>query len=154
MPLKTWDDNDVGSVTSFLLTNLQVGDNSFDLPEANVLIQISSHGGSRRQEAQRLGRILRAKKGTTEVSLIDGLQYASSTAIFDVLTREKCMRSAYTHTAIHLYNKFQWPLIKTYCWQNCFIVFTEFFFLMPIFNVFLMVLLLLDCILLLFPYSF
>ena len=26
-------------------------------------MQISSHGGSRRQEAQRLGRILRAKKG-------------------------------------------------------------------------------------------
>lgn len=42
---------------------LQVGDTSFDLPEANVLIQISSHGGSRRQEAQRLGRVLRAKKG-------------------------------------------------------------------------------------------
>ena len=44
--------------------SLQVGDNSIDLPEANVLIQISSHGGSRRQEAQRLGRILRAKKGS------------------------------------------------------------------------------------------
>lgn len=42
----------------------KVGDNSIDLPEANVLIQVSSHGGSRRQEAQRLGRILRAKKGT------------------------------------------------------------------------------------------
>jgi DNA excision repair protein ERCC-3 len=41
-----------------------VGDTSFDLPEANVVIQISSHGGSRRQEAQRLGRILRAKKGS------------------------------------------------------------------------------------------
>jgi hypothetical protein len=40
-----------------------VADTSFDLPDANVLIQISSHGGSRRQEAQRLGRILRAKKG-------------------------------------------------------------------------------------------
>lgn len=40
----------------------QVGDNSLDIPEANVLIQISSHAGSRRQEAQRLGRILRAKK--------------------------------------------------------------------------------------------
>merc|ERR1712019_164156 len=40
----------------------KVGDTSFDMPEANVLIQISSHGGSRRQEAQRLGRILRAKK--------------------------------------------------------------------------------------------
>lgn len=41
-----------------------MADTSFDLPEANVLIQISSHGGSRRQEAQRLGRILRAKKGS------------------------------------------------------------------------------------------
>lgn len=41
----------------------KVADTSFDLPEANVLIQVSAHGGSRRQEAQRLGRILRAKKG-------------------------------------------------------------------------------------------
>jgi hypothetical protein len=41
----------------------QVGDNSLDIPEATVLIQISSHAGSRRQEAQRLGRILRAKRG-------------------------------------------------------------------------------------------
>lgn len=43
----------------------KVADTSFDLPDANVLIQISSHGGSRRQEAQRLGRILRAKKENT-----------------------------------------------------------------------------------------
>ena len=39
----------------------QVGDTSIDLPEATVIIQISSHFGSRRQEAQRLGRILRPK---------------------------------------------------------------------------------------------
>ncbi|KAF9593073.1 hypothetical protein IFM89_020137 [Coptis chinensis] len=39
----------------------KVGDNSIDIPEANVIIQISSHAGSRRQEAQRLGRVLRAK---------------------------------------------------------------------------------------------
>ena len=38
-----------------------MGDNAIDLPEANVVIQISSHFGSRRQEAQRLGRILRPK---------------------------------------------------------------------------------------------
>lgn len=43
-----------------------MADTSFDLPEANVLIQISAHGGSRRQEAQRLGRILRAKKFSVE----------------------------------------------------------------------------------------
>lgn len=41
-----------------------MADTSFDLPEANVLIQISAQGGSRRQEAQRLGRILRAKKNS------------------------------------------------------------------------------------------
>jgi len=44
----------------------KVADTSFDLPEANVLIQISAHGGSRRQEAQRLGRILRAKRNSTD----------------------------------------------------------------------------------------
>lgn len=43
-----------------------MADTSFDLPEANVLIQISAHGGSRRQEAQRLGRILRAKKNSSD----------------------------------------------------------------------------------------
>jgi len=41
----------------------KIADTSFDLPDAYVLIQISAHGGSRRQEAQRLGRILRTKKG-------------------------------------------------------------------------------------------
>ncbi|KAJ3438247.1 rad25/xp-b DNA repair helicase [Anaeramoeba flamelloides] len=40
----------------------KVGDNSIDLPDANVLIQISGHYGSRRQEAQRLGRVLRKKQ--------------------------------------------------------------------------------------------
>jgi DNA excision repair protein ERCC-3 len=42
----------------------KVGDTSIDLPEANVIIQVSSHFGSRRQEAQRLGRILRPKSTT------------------------------------------------------------------------------------------
>ncbi|KAL2917757.1 DNA repair helicase RAD25 [Polyrhizophydium stewartii] len=40
----------------------KVGDTSLDLPEATCLIQISSQFGSRRQEAQRMGRILRAKR--------------------------------------------------------------------------------------------
>ena len=40
----------------------KVGDTSIDIPNAKVIIQISSHFGSRRQEAQRLGRILRPKK--------------------------------------------------------------------------------------------
>lgn len=53
----------------------KVGDNSIDLPDANVLIQIASHGGSRRQEAQRLGRILRAKKNSAAALAISGSDY-------------------------------------------------------------------------------
>ncbi|KAJ1828059.1 DNA repair helicase RAD25 [Coemansia sp. RSA 2599] len=44
----------------------KVGDTSIDLPEATCLIQVSAHYGSRRQEAQRLGRILRAKRRNDE----------------------------------------------------------------------------------------
>lgn len=47
------------SISTLLLS--RIGDTSLDLPAATVLIQVSSHFGSRRQEAQRLGRILRAK---------------------------------------------------------------------------------------------
>merc|ERR1719384_150001 len=38
-----------------------VGDTSLDMPDVNVVIQISSDFSSRRKEAQRLGRILRPK---------------------------------------------------------------------------------------------
>mmetsp|Transcript_32345 Transcript_32345/g.53520 ORF Transcript_32345/g.53520 Transcript_32345/m.53520 type:complete len:764 (-) Transcript_32345:111-2402(-) len=44
----------------------KVGDTSIDLPEATVIIQIASHFGARRQEAQRLGRILRPKSRSSE----------------------------------------------------------------------------------------
>ncbi|PVI05490.1 DNA repair helicase rad25 [Periconia macrospinosa] len=44
----------------------KIGDTSLDLPEATCLIQVSAHYGSRRQEAQRLGRILRAKRRNDE----------------------------------------------------------------------------------------
>ena len=43
----------------------KIGDTALDIPDANVIIQISGHGGSRRQEAQRLGRILRPKPNPT-----------------------------------------------------------------------------------------
>ncbi len=44
----------------------KVGDNSIDLPNVNVIIQVSSHFAQRRQEAQRLGRILRPKDVTED----------------------------------------------------------------------------------------
>ncbi len=41
----------------------KVGNFAIDLPDANVLVQVSGTFGSRQEEAQRLGRILRPKQG-------------------------------------------------------------------------------------------
>ncbi len=41
----------------------KVGNFAIDLPDANVLVQVSGTFGSRQEEAQRLGRILRPKEG-------------------------------------------------------------------------------------------
>ncbi len=41
----------------------RVGNFAIDLPDANVLVQLSGTMGSRQEEAQRLGRVLRPKPG-------------------------------------------------------------------------------------------
>ena len=46
----------------------KVGNFSVDLPDANVAIQVSGTWGSRQEEAQRLGRILRPKGGENRAS--------------------------------------------------------------------------------------
>jgi DNA excision repair protein ERCC-3 len=50
-----------GEVRQLILS--KVGNFAIDLPDANVLIQVSGTFGSRQEEAQRLGRILRPKPG-------------------------------------------------------------------------------------------
>ncbi|KAL4329905.1 hypothetical protein AHAS_Ahas13G0346800 [Arachis hypogaea] len=45
----------------------KVGDNSIDIPEANLIIQIPSHAGSRRQEAQCLGGIFSGQRLVSEL---------------------------------------------------------------------------------------
>jgi DNA excision repair protein ERCC-3 len=49
----------IGTVRHMVLS--KVGNFAIDLPDANVLIQVSGTFGSRQEEAQRLGRILRPK---------------------------------------------------------------------------------------------
>jgi DNA excision repair protein ERCC-3 len=53
-----------GEVRHLVLS--KVGNFAIDLPDANVLIQVSGTFGSRQEEAQRLGRILRPKAGGEE----------------------------------------------------------------------------------------
>jgi DNA excision repair protein ERCC-3 len=50
-----------GELSRLILS--KVGNFALDLPDANVLIQVSGTFGSRQEEAQRLGRILRPKTG-------------------------------------------------------------------------------------------
>jgi DNA excision repair protein ERCC-3 len=70
----------------------KVGDTSIDLPEANVIIQVSSHFGSRRQEAQRLGRILRPKSFTQQ----DGSNRSSFNAFFYTLVSNDTQEMFYS----------------------------------------------------------
>ena len=49
-----------GDIAGLILS--RVGNFALDLPDADVLIQVSGKYGSRQEEAQRLGRILRPKK--------------------------------------------------------------------------------------------
>jgi len=48
-----------GSITGLILS--RVGNFALDLPDADILIQVSGKYGSRQEEAQRLGRVLRPK---------------------------------------------------------------------------------------------
>jgi DNA excision repair protein ERCC-3 len=50
-----------GSIRRLILS--KVGNFAIDLPDANVMVQVSGTFGSRQEEAQRLGRILRPKEG-------------------------------------------------------------------------------------------
>ncbi|KAL3945455.1 MAG: hypothetical protein SGBAC_000426 [Bacillariaceae sp.] len=70
----------------------KVGDTSIDLPEANVIIQVSSHFGSRRQEAQRLGRILRPKSYTRQ----DGTNKSTFNAFFYTLVSSDTQEMFYS----------------------------------------------------------
>jgi DNA excision repair protein ERCC-3 len=58
---RAYDDFRTGRIRRLVLS--RVGNFSLDLPEANVLIQLSGTMGSRQEEAQRLGRVLRPKPG-------------------------------------------------------------------------------------------
>jgi len=56
----------------------KVGNFAVDLPDANVAIQVSGTFGSRQEEAQRLGRILRPKKNGTQAMF------------YSLVTRDTC----------------------------------------------------------------
>ncbi|KAK2964917.1 putative General transcription and DNA repair factor IIH helicase subunit XPB [Blattamonas nauphoetae] len=99
-----------GTSTLFLS---QIGDTSFDLPDANVLIQVSSHFGSRRQEAQRLGRILRPKQtgGEFNAFFYTLVSRDTSEMAFSAKRRSFLINQGYSYYSVDTF--YNIPLIRS-----------------------------------------
>ena len=63
---KLYEDFRSGTLNVLVLS--RVGNMAVDLPDANVAIQVSGMFGSRQEEAQRLGRILRPKQNNSQAT--------------------------------------------------------------------------------------
>lgn len=66
----------------------KVGNFAIDLPDANVLIQLSGTMGSRQEEAQRLGRVLRPKPG--------------GATFYSIVSRDTCEQERSLHRQMFL----------------------------------------------------
>ena len=75
-----------GTITELIVS--RVGNQAIDLPSASVLIQISGSYGSRQEEAQRLGRILRPKSAQ-HVAMFYTLVSAQSREVDDAWHRQR-----------------------------------------------------------------
>ena len=71
-----------------ILVLSRVGNFAIDLPEASVLIQVSGTMGSRQEEAQRLGRVLRPKPG--------------GATFYTVVSRQSCEEELALHRQLFL----------------------------------------------------
>lgn len=79
----------------------KVGNFAIDLPDANVMIQISGTFGSRQEEAQRLGRILRPKARSGDPALFFTLVSRDTREMDFALHRQLFLtEQGYTYTII------------------------------------------------------
>lgn len=86
-----------GQIDCLILS--RVGNQALDLPSASVLVQISGSFGSRQEEAQRLGRVLRPK--TTNAAVFYTLVSAQTREVDDAWQRQRfLMAQGYTYQVI------------------------------------------------------
>jgi DNA excision repair protein ERCC-3 len=88
--------NWVGAIQTLVLS--KVGDVAIDLPEASVVIQVSSHFASRRQEAQRVGRILRPKQ--TRALFYSLVSMDTKEAMYNQKRKQFLMQQGYPYKSI------------------------------------------------------
>ena len=89
-----------GTLNAIILS--RVGDNSIDIPDANVIIQVASHGASRRQEAQRLGRILRKKRGLDNSAWFYSMVSRDTREMYFSVKRQRFLvNQGYSYKVLH-----------------------------------------------------
>ncbi len=87
-----------GDIDCLILS--RVGNQALDLPSASVLVQISGSFGSRQEEAQRLGRVLRPKASNT--ALFYTLVSAQTREVDDAWQRQRFLTAqGYTYQIIN-----------------------------------------------------
>lgn len=87
-----------GDIDCLILS--RVGNQALDLPSASVLVQISGSFGSRQEEAQRLGRVLRPKASNT--ALFYTLVSAHTREVDDAWQRQRFLTAqGYTYQVIN-----------------------------------------------------
>ncbi len=79
----------------------KVGNFAVDLPDANVAIQISGTFGSRQEEAQRLGRILRPKPGDNHAHFYSIVTYNSTEQDFAMKRQLFLTEQGYSYSIIN-----------------------------------------------------
>lgn len=78
----------------------KVGNSSVDLPDAEVAIQVSGTFGSRQEEAQRLGRILRPKSGANQAFFYSIISASSREADFGLNRQLYLVEQGYDYQTI------------------------------------------------------
>ena len=91
-----------GRARSTMLVVSKVANFSIDLPEANVAIQVSGAFGSRQEEAQRLGRILRPKADGGQAHFYSVVARETIDATFAANRQRFLTEQGYTYEIIDL----------------------------------------------------
>jgi len=93
---KKFRNNDIN-----ILILSKVGNFAVDLPDANVAIQISGTFGSRQEEAQRLGRVLRPKPGDNQAHFYSIVTHNSTEQDFAMKRQLFLTEQGYSYSIIN-----------------------------------------------------
>jgi DNA excision repair protein ERCC-3 len=93
-----YNDFRVGTISTLIVS--KVGNFAVDIPDANVLIQVSGTFGSRQEEAQRLGRVLRPKSDGSQAHFYTLVTRDTKEQEFGMNRQLFLIEQGYTYTVV------------------------------------------------------